>query len=1108
MEKRIMTLLAVLFLFVGGAMAQMKVNGTVVSQDDGQPVIGASVMVVGTSVGTVTNAQGQFSLTCPAGKNMLRITYVGMEPLEVSARPNMRILLTSDQKALDEVIVVAYGTAKKSAFTGSAAVLSTEDLQKHTVTSITEALAGNVPGLQIRGSSGQPGSGGGSINIRGLSSLYSTTDPLVIVDGAPYPASLSNIPASDIESVSVLKDAASAALYGARGASGVIIITTKKGKSQEAKITADVKWGANSRAIQDYDVITNPAEFYEVFYKQHFNNYYYGQNYSLADANKAANTMMMNQLGYNVYTLPEGQNLIGTNGKLNPNAKLGRAYQWNGETYYMQPDDWTDAAYKTALRQEYNVNVNAANDRGSFYASFGYLNEDGVIEYSGYRRTSARLKADYQLKPWMKMAANVSYVHSDQSSNPNMSTDWGSTNLMYYTTYIAPIYPIYVRTLDANGNPTIRTDANGNPQYDYGVPATNYGVGRAFLQTGNPLGSNRYNETVNQGNQLNGNFSVDIQLTPWLKFNNTSTVNLGQTSASFYDNALYGPKVGVNGELSKYQVNTLRQNHVQTLNFMKEFSKNELTLLLGHEYWDQKTRYIDGTAQGGFTSAVKELNLFAKKTNTHSYTTEYNVEGYFGSAQYNYDDKYFASASYRRDASSRFDKDHRWGNFWSVGAAWLINKERFFENLGLSWVDQLKVKASIGQQGNDNTANFAFIDTYSLTAASETAMSPSFRMLGNDQITWETLTNTNIGLEFSLLKGRLTGNFDWYYRKTTDLLFWLSIPESAGTRGYYGNVGDIRNAGIELNLTGTIIKTRDLQWDLMFNISHNSGKILKLPESKTAANGGFYEAPFWYTEGGVLNNYMNYAYAGVNEKGEALYYYDKSLTNKLDENGKPFMDSDGKPLNNTFESETAEDGTVSWSGTNIIAKPGASKDGTTTEIGEASRYTSGSTLPKAYGGFGTSLRLFGFDISATFDFQLGGKIYDYGYAKLMTPGTSNSDAGYNYHKDVLKAWTPENTNSDIPRWQYGDQYAAYGSDRFLTSAKYLNFQSFNVGYTLPKNFTKKFQVENIRVYASGENLVFWSARKGLDPRYAFSETASTNVYSPIRTISGGIQLTF
>ncbi len=1113
MEKRLTMLLMGLFLIVGGVFAQTKVSGTVVSQDDGEPVIGASVMVVGTQVGTVTNANGHFELTCPKGKNMLRISYIGMEPIEVSARPNMRILLTSDSKALDEVIVVAYGTAKKSAFTGSAAVLNTEDISKHTVANVTDALVGSVPGLQIRGSSGEPGSGSGSINIRGIASMYAGTDPLVIVDGAPYSASLTNIPVEDIESVSVLKDAASAALYGARGAAGVIIVTTKKGKSREAEITVDAKWGVNSRSIPDYDVITDPAQYYEVYYDQ-LNNYALNVgNYSTERANQWANQRMLSDLGYNVYTLPQGQNLVGTNGKLNPNATLGRAYNWNGETYYMTPDDWTDIAYSTAMRQEYTVAANAASDRGSFYMSLAHLDEDGIIQFSGYKRTTARLKADYQLKSWLKATANVSYVHSNTESNPNLTSDsYGSTNMFYYTSRIAPIYPAFVRVLDPVTNqPVIRTDENGNEQYDYGVAATNYGVGRAFLQTGNPLGSNRYNKVKTIGNQLHGNYILDAQITKNLKATLNSTITLGQTSYSDYENALYGPKVGVNGQIVKYQSNTLRQNHIQTLNYANEFGKHELTVLAGHEWYDTKTRYLKAERTGGFSAAIPELNAFATMSGSESYTSEYNVEGYFGNLQYNYDDKYFGSASYRRDATSYFAKKHRWGSFWSVGGAWIISKESFFEGTK-SWLDQLKIKASIGQQGNDAIGNWAYVDLYSLSKANDTSMTPSFYRIGNEEITWETTTNFNAGIEFSLWKGRLTGSFDFYNKKISDLLFWLSVPESAGSRGYYGNVGDMRNRGVELTLSGDVIRTKNFTWNIAANISTNSTKILKLPESKIADNGGFYESSYWYNEGGSMYNYMTYAYAGVNEKGEALYYYDKNLTTAKDPStitednpsGSYYMGADGKPLNPTAEQN--DDG--SWSMTNVINKPGSEKSGTTTNIGEAQRYANGSILPKAFGGFSTTIHIYDFDISASFDYQLGGKVYDSQYAGLVAPGTSSSDAGSTFHKDVLKAWTPSNSGSDFPRWQYGDQYAAYSSDRFLTNASYLNFQSFTLGYTLPKSLTQKVQINRIRIYASGENLVLWSKRQGFDPRQSYGSVYSINTYSPVRTISGGIQLTF
>ena len=1099
MKQRLTMLLAAMLLMVGTALAQTKVNGTVTSQEDGQPVIGASVLVVGTNVGTVTDANGKFSLTCPAGKNMLRITYVGMEPLEVGARPNMRIVLTSDQTALDEVIVVAYGTQKKASFTGSASMVGAAELDQHVTTNVANALAGSVPGLQIRGGSGAPGSEQGKINIRGIASMYASTDPLIIVDGAPYPASLSNINQEDIESVSVLKDAASAALYGARGAAGVILITTKKGNKQAPKINVNMRWGANSRAVQEYDKITDPGKYYELAYSGLYNNYFYEQGMSAADANVAANSAMIKYLGYQVYTVPDGEQLIGMDGKLNPNATLGYAQKAkSGETYWYQPDDWTDAAYKTGFRQEYEVNLSGGTDKSDYYISAGYLDEDGIIDNSSYKRFNARMKANYDLTKWFHVGVNVGYVNSKTVSNPNNDEyQLGSTNLSYYTTRIAPIYPIYVRVLDANGNPVIRTDANGNPQYDYGRPGTDYPNARAFLQTGNPLGSNLYNDVNSQFNQLNATAMADIRFTDWLRFNATSTITWGHTNDSDYESQLYGPKVSVNGEIGKTQNDSYRQNHVQTLNFNKLFGLHSVQAILGHEWYDSKTTYLSATAQGLFTPAVKEINAAANNQyKSSSYTSEYNVEGYFGRLLYNFDEKYFADASFRRDASSRFAKDNRWGSFWSVGAGWLINKENFFK---ADWVNQLKLKVSLGQTGNDGLPfSWSYTDIYKLSASTTTSMTPSFQRIGNKDITWETTTALNIGVDFELFKSRLIGSIEYYNKKTTDLLFWFSVPESFGATGYYANIGDKRSQGVELTLSGDIIRNKNITWNVNFNITHNKEKILKLPENKIKVNGGFAETwipvssgasngsvQMWYEEGGSLYCPFTYSYAGVNDKGEALYWYDEDLSpagGKLDENGNPI--------------------------TNNTAKAGSKKSGTTTNIGEATRYAGESMLPKAYGGFGTMLKAYGFDVSLNFDFQIGGKIYDTQYAGLMQNWENDGDAGSAFHVDLLKSWTPNSTSSDIPRFFYGDKYTATTSDRFLASAAYLNFQSFAVGYTLPKQLTSKLSLDKVRVYVTGENLCFWSARKGLDPRYDYGATESLTPYSLMRTIMGGIQVSF
>lgn len=1080
MKKFLFMLLAVLTATLG-AYAQNRTVTGVVTDEAGEPLVGATVAVTGGGQATATDIDGAFRLQVPASAKKLSVTYVGMMPAEVNIDFNapMHITLKTSQQELDEVMVVAFGTSKKQAFTGAATVVKADELAKHTTSNVSNALAGAVPGLQLRGQSGAPGSGNASIKIRGIASLYASTDPLIIVDGAPYSASLTNINPDDIESVSVLKDAASAALYGARGAGGVIIITTKRGSTADAKISVEAKWGANSRAIQEYDVIDSPAEYYEAFYNKLYNYAANVGGYDNERANTWANRQTLSQLQYQAYTLPQGESLIGLDGKLNPKATLGYQYTGkNGTEYYITPDNWRDLAYRTGFRQEYNVSVNGGTEKAAYYASVNYLNDEGYIQFSGYDRISARAKADYQATKWLKVGANVNFIHSKTESNANMSTSGNSTNLMYYTSGIAPIYPAFVRVVK-DGVPVIATDSRGYEAYDYGVSGQNYnGLTRPFLSTGNPLGSNRYNKVFAWGNQFNGTFTADFTFTDYLKANITSTAVLGQTTNSDYENAFYGPKVGVNGELYKSQQTSTRTNNVQTLTFLKTFGDHYVNILAGHEYYRTNTKFLSATAQGGFSPDITEINGFANKLTSSSYSTNYNVEGFFGSAQYNYQEKYYASASYRRDASSRFAKENRWGNFWSLGASWIINKD-FLQDV--SAINLLKLKFSIGQQGNDNIGDYAYIDTYSLVKSTNTFMSSVFRQIGNKDITWETTTNMNVGTEFAFFNNRLSGSIDVYNKKTSNLLFWLSVPESLGSRGYYGNIGDIRNSGIEIALNATILRGRDYSWDINVNATHNATKILKLPASKTAQYGGFYESNIWYEKGQPLYNYMCYAYAGTNDKGEALYWRDPKWVNN---------DAYGNP--NPKAPNTSA--------------PAPEKVETTTDIGLANRYTVGSILPKVYGGFSTNVTWKSIDLSLTFDYQLGGKVYDARYAGLMNPGENASSAGSNYHKDWIKSWTPENPTQEYPRWQYGDKYTTARSDRFLTSASYLNFQSFTVGYTLPKNIIKPFS--KVRIYAAGENLGFISARRGLDPRYSYTGNASMSVYSPARTISGGIQVSF
>ena len=1080
MEKRLTMILACLFLSLGMALAQTKVNGTVVSQEDGEPIIGATVLVVGTQVGTVTDANGRFSLTCPAGKQTLRITYVGMEPLEVSARPNMRIVLTSDQSALDEVIVVAFGTAKKSAFTGSATVVGADELAKSQVTSVTNALAGAVPGVQLVSANGAPGSTS-TIRIRGFGSLNAGKDPLIIVDGAPYSGDLTNLNPNDVESMTVLKDAASNALYGARGANGVVMITTKKAKNGDAVVTFDAKYGWNTRALQHYETIESPEKYYELQY-QAVRDYRLLNGDNEIEAWRYANNNLFGPaanggLGYNIWTYPEGQYLIGQNGKMNPNATLGRVINYKGNDYLITPDDWEKVGTRTGKRQEYNVSISAANEKSNFYTSLGYLDNEGITTNSDMKRLTARLRADYQAKKWLKVGANVSYTRFDANSLGNNGTSTSTGNIWAYTSQIAPIYPIWVR--DGEGN--FKYDSNGIKIMDYGTGTTSTkddpGLVRPFIGDANPVQDVRLNTRNSEGNALTAHGFADFTILPGLVFTINATANLDETRYTYVYNPYYGQFDTTGGTVSKYHYRTYDYNVQQLLNYTTTLAQyHNIGVMLGHEYYDYRYYTLGATKSKMFSQQNKELyGAVVDGQGAFSSKSRYNNEGWFTRLQYDYDTKYFASASFRRDASSRFHPDHRWGTFWSLGGAWLLNKEMFMGNV--SWIDELKYKVSIGSQGNDNIDSYLYTDRYSISNSSGN-IGTAFSGKGTEDITWETNTNFNTGFEFQIFK-KLSGSLEYYYRKTTDMLFDFSVAPSLGYTSYYDNIGDLYNTGFELTLNYNILRNKNLNWDVRLNFASLKNRITKLADDKKVSTvygvdgksyEGYNDGNFYVTEGVSIYTWYIKDYAGLNENGQAMWY------------------------KNTFD----DDG--NWTGRE-----------TTTTWSQGDYYlVNETTVPKFYGGFGTDFSAYGFDFSINCSYQLGGKQYDGTYATFMA-NPSSSHAGYKIHKDILDAWSSSNPNSSIPRFVFAtgdDQYATSFSTRFLTCASYLNIENINVGYTFPTKWTTKALINKLRVYAACENVAYFSKRKGFDPRQSYTATTNATRYSPMRSISAGITLTF
>ncbi len=1074
-KKVVLSMVATLLLGCFGAFAQgQRVTGTV-TDETGAPVIGAAVVVEGTTRGTSTDVAGYYQIQASADANLV-VSYLGYQTqtVAVAGRSTVDVVLVTDSEQIEEVVVQAFGVAKKEAFTGSAATIKSDELTKTQSSSVANALQGKVAGLQTSQGSGALGSEP-TIRIRGIGSINAGNDPLWVVDGVPYEGDLNNLNMADIETMTVLKDAASNALYGARGANGVIMVTTKRAKAGDARVNFDAKWGVNMRARQLYDYTRDPGQYYEMHYTA-LKNYYMDSGMDAATAHTTVvnglTTNGVGGLGYNVYTVPAGQTLIGSNGKLNPNATLGRKFTHNGQEYTVRPDDWMDELYDPSFRQEYNLSIAAATEKSNFFASFGYLNNKGITDGSDMYRWTARLRADYQAKKWLKVGANMSYTNFNWNGASSNSEGSGDTaDVFSAVADTAPIYPVFVR--DGEGN--IMKDQYGWNVYDSGDGSV-WGLTRFSGSQSNPLQNIWLDESNSEGNAFSVSGFADFIIYDGLKLTLNGSVTIDETRSTSMRNPYYGQFVANKGVLSKSHGRSYNHNLQQLLTYSKAFGANEqhqLDLLLGHETYNLRSYSLSAGKANIFSTDNTELNgAVVDQGNASSSFGEYVNEGYFFRAMYEYDGRIFASASYRRDASSRFHPDRRWGNFWSVGAAWIINRENWFN---APVFNMLKLKASVGSQGNDAIGMYMYTDLYSVTNDGQGGVSVIFGRKGNPNITWETNTNINVGAEFGLWNDRLSGSVDFFYRLTSDMLFQVPVTPSLGYSSYYDNIGDMRNLGIEVVLNGDVVRTKNVVWSINANLTWVDNKVLSLPDSRKdyTINGhsGFISGSTFIAEGLPLSTYFLPEYAGVNQTtGESEWY-------RLDR-------------------EYAEDGET-------ILKEAWVREADYSNVSSDndSKKLFGSSMPKVFGGFGTTLYAYGFDFSIAFDYQLGGKTYDGAYAGYMSSPTS-ATSGKNYHLDLLNAWSQDNKDSNIPRFQFGDQYTTSTSSRFLISSNYLNISNINLGYNFPAKWWNG-KIQNLRVYVACDNVWYWSKRKGLDPR----GTGNTN-YSPIRTISGGVTLTF
>ncbi len=1052
-------------LFIAGisvVLAQATISGKVVSLDDGEPIIGATVMLKGTTSGTITGANGEFSIAITPQNTTLVVSFIGMETEEVLATNNIVVRLRSSVSELDEVIVTAFGSSTKKSFTGAAAVIKSEAISKNQSANISNNLAGKVAGVQGLAANGQPGSGS-NIRIRGIGSMSSSNAPLYVVDGVPYDTDISAVNNADIESVTVLKDAASAALYGARGANGVIIITTKRGKGKDAKIVVDTKWGNNTRGIPAYNVMTDPGMYYETFYRAMYNSRVnsVGSDAAHEYANKYFLDASEGGLGYQVYTIPDGERLVGKNFKLNPNATLGYS---DGQYTYM-PDDWFKEVFvPNNLRQEYNVSVSGSSDKLTYFFSGNFLHDTGIVSNSDFSRYTTRLNVDYQVKKWLKLVTNMSQIRVNSRYPDEQVSDRSSGNLFFVSNMLAPIYPLYVR--NAAGN--IMYDSRGYKLYDYGE-AKIVNAKRPFMSQSNPASALALNTERFANDYSIGKWSAVADIIDGLKATATLGMTVANTHYNMLQNPYYGQFADGGGYVAVQYSRFYSINEQLLLTYEKRFGDHNVDAMIGGEDYRFRNASLSGFKTKVYQDRVPELNNAILDPSTSSSSYAYHTLGFLAQAKYDYASKYFASASYRRDGSSSFAPENRWGNFWSLGGAWDLSAESFMDDL--EEVDMLKWKISFGAQGNDkllyagsSSINFfPYQDQYTISENNgEFATARSYK--GNRDITWETSYNFNTGVEFAMFNERVNGGIEIFSRKTVDMLYYQPVAASLGYTELPVNIGSVRNAGVEIELDVDLVKTRSLTWNAYANATYLKNKILKLsPELE----GQWISGSYIYKEGESMYNFYIRDYAGVDEAtGDPLWYIDT-------------LDADGNV--------TGRETTDSWT--------------------NATRYEQGDILPSVYGGFGTTLEAYGFDLSVDFAYQLGGRIIDNSYMTLMHSGYS-SDAGRNWHADILKAWTPENTKTDVPRLNTANQYSNATSTRFITSSDYLSLQNITFGYTLPKRFLERFKIEKFRIFGVADNVALFAARQGLDPRQSYTVAYSGSLYAPIRSVSGGLNITF
>lgn len=1180
MGKRLITTLLVLLTIGVQAFAQSAVSGKV-TDEAGEPCVGANVLIKGTTTGTMTDLDGNYSLTDVRKGAILVFSSIGYTSQEVRLGSSsvVNVVLKSDADFLNEVVIVGYGTAKRKDLTGSLAQIDNKLIASQNSSSATKALEGAVPGIVYASVDGQPGNDAG-LRVRGLGSTnVGASNALVIIDGVPAQGDnpLSNMNQEDIASITVLKDAASTAIYGSRGANGVILVTTKRGDSGRTKISFQARAGWNTVGSYKVGQVDNAAGIYEYLWQSIYNSYRYGVNGAGPALNKETGeyytnignpnvshdaaaefasqhlfnyiglndsfgrNMLGNYMAYNVpgatYT-PDGTGssasstmtgayLVGTDGKINPNASL------------LYDDTYADALLKTGFRQQYDLSASGGSDKEDHYLSLGYLTDPSYVPNSRFERITGRANINVNLFKWLKVGANVGYTRSRTNYQ---GTYWAARNsgsnqgnITRYVNGHTPIVPFYAH--DAEGNYIY--DKNGDRVRNYLYNSTYSPLG----QTGNNYGSTDIMYAMDNDiredltSTLNTRTYIEIPFLDHFTFRTDFAYDKINRTTTVYYNGTTGRAASMGGYFGKRMNDIEVMNLQHRLTYNQDFGKHHVDAMALFEDsdWEQQTvnwgsadEFIPGfLAAGNFVG--RYYGAGSAPTPGYGHDIE-RMRSWLGRANYIFADKYYVSGSVRRDGSSKFRKENRWGTFWSVGAGWRFTEESFMQDLRDSWLNNGKLRASYGVIGNQNgIGRYQTYRTWGYSTTYQTTNNGTGRPTGdsyklsmgglvNTQLTWEETKTFDVGLDLTLFN-RIDLTFDWYNRVTGNSQFNQPVSYLAmGQTTLPRNIAELTNRGIELDINADIIRTKDIRWNVAFNITHYTTKLTDLPDDAIPAHAeglpdGTWEdnQGSWASAGGSQQN-ANVYLRGIGRDWFNLYMYKYAGIDQ----------SSGLPM--YFHRVTEADHAA---GKYKDTEVGGSVK--TTNYANASKYEVGSAIPTFQGGFNTSFSYKNFYVNAQFAYQIGGKFFSRNYAEYLYNVVDAQMYRMMFvSKDVKgNTWTPDNTGAGFPMQWYPAGENSYFSgtsanggnwsftDESLFSASYLRLKNLTLGYNVSKSLLNKLRIDkvvsNIKVFASSDNLFILSAAKAIDPTMSASggyNDVDSYTFPNMRTYTIGINLDF